>query len=186
MNMTKETLEILIGKYLDGEITASEQQLLETALEEDSQARELLEQLQQLYQSSRQVVASEVLERGKTPEEIFVQVWQQQKKLPSRRMVIAGGYLYFAAGLAAGLIIGLVLHFTLLPNSTPQKNDLLPDAMMTTDIQRPSLLIPPLEETENVIRNVDWFSFTDETGDQWLIEGLRESIVRPAVFHEGL
>lgn len=183
--MTQKMLEILIGKYLDGEITHAEQHLLDTALEEDSQARELFEQLQDLHRRTRQVVASEILERGKAPDEIFEPAWKQTK-FPSRRMIKAGGYLRFVAGLAAGLIIGLALHFTLLAHSTPQSNDLTPDAIMTNDVQIPPLLITPPEGNENVIRNVDWFSFTDETGDQWLIEGLRESIVRPAVYYEGL
>ena len=47
--MTNEILEILIGKYLDGEITPSEQQMLEEALVSEPQARELLEQLQNLH-----------------------------------------------------------------------------------------------------------------------------------------
>jgi hypothetical protein len=94
-------------------------------------------------------------------------------------------YLSFAAGVAAGLIIGIALHFTLLAHSTP-RSDVTSSAIMTNDVQIPPLLITPSEGTENVIRNVDWFSFTDETGDQWLIEGLRESIVRPAVYYEGL
>jgi len=186
MNMTQKMLEILIGKYLDGQITPSEQHLLETALEEDSPAKELFEQLQDLHQRTRQTVASEALECGKAPDEIFEQAWRQQTKFPSQRMTKAGGYLRFAAGVAAGLIIGLALHFTLLSHSTPQSSDVTPNATMTNDVQRPSLLIAPPEGRENVIRNVDWFSFTDETGDQWLIEGLRESIVRPAAYNEDL
>jgi len=186
MNMTQKTLEILIGKYLDGEITPGEQQLLETALEEDSQAKELFEQLQDLHRSSRQVVASEMLGRGKAPDEIFEQAWQQKTKLPSQRVIKAGGYLRFTVGLAAGLVIGIALHFTLLARPTPQSSDVPPNAIMTNDVKTPPLLITPPEGTENVIRNIDWFSFTDEAGDQWLVEGLRESIVRPAVYYEGL
>jgi len=186
MNMTQKMLEILIGKYLDGEITPGEQHLLDTALEEDSQAKELFEQLQALHRRTRRAVASEILERGKTPDEIFEQAWQQQTKPPSQRMIKAGGYLRFAAGVAAGLIIGIALHFTVLAHSTPQSSDVPPNVILTNDVQTPPLLITPPEGTENVIRNVDWFSFTDQTGDQWLIEGLRESIVRPAVYYEGL
>lgn len=189
--MTQEMLEILIGKYLDGEITPSEQDLLEAALEEDPPAKELLEQLQDLHQSSRRVVASEILERGKRLDEIFEQAWQQKTKFPSQRMIKAGGYLRFAAGVAAGLIIGLVLHFTLLAHSATKSNQVPPNAIAKsldnlTGVQRPTLLMIPPNGTGNVIRNVDWYNFTDETGDQWLIEGLRESIVRPAVYHEGL
>ena len=71
MNMTPKKLEILIGKYLDGQMTKSEQRLLKTALEEDSQAKELFEQLQDLHERSREVVASEILQKGRAAEEIF-------------------------------------------------------------------------------------------------------------------
>lgn len=185
MNITQETLEILIGKHLDGEITPGEQDLLDAALEEDSQARELFEQLQQLNQSSRQVVASEILESGKQADEIFEQAWQQAKHSP-HHLVKIGGFLRFAAGVAAGLIIGLALHFTILADSTSQRSLVQPDSIKVAEMQSPSDLIFPSEIEENVFRNVDWYSFTDESGDQWLIEGLRESIVRPAVYEDGL
>lgn len=185
MNIKQQTLEILIGKYLDGEITTAEKDLLDAALEENSQARELLEQLQQLNQNSRQVVTSEILESGKQADEIFEKAWQQARH-SKHRVVKIGGFLRFAAGVAAGLIIGLTLHFTILAYSTPQSSPMSPDSVKVADVQSPSELIFPAETEENVIRNVDWYSFTDRNGDQWLVEGLRESIVRPAVYEEGL
>jgi hypothetical protein len=185
MNITQQTLEILIGKYLDGEITPAEQDLLDAALQEDSQARELLEQLQQLNQNSRQVIASEILESGKQADEIFEQAWKQAEHSKSRLIKI-GGFLRFAAGVAAGLIIGLALHFTILADSTPRSTPMSPDSPKVADIRSPTDLLYPAQTEENVIRNVDWYSFTDESGQQWLIEGIRESFVRPAVYEKGL
>lgn len=185
MNITQQTLEILIGKYLDGEITPAEQDLLDAALQEDAQARELLEQLQQLNRNSRLVVASEILESGKQADDIFEQAWQQAKH-STIRIVKVKGFLRFAAGVAAGLIIGLTLHFTILADSTPQNSRISQDSIKLADEQSPPGLISPSDDLENVFRNVDWYSFTDESGDQWLIEGLRESIVRPAAYKEGL
>jgi hypothetical protein len=185
MNITQQTLEILIGKYLDGEITPSEQDLLDAALEEDSQARELLQQLQQLNQNSRQVLTSEILESGKQADDIFEQAWQQTKHFEGR-LIKFSGFLRFAAGIAAGLIIGLTLHYTILAGSAPQNNRMSPDTISVADTQSPSKPVFPLEKEENVTRNVDWYSFTDENGHQWLIEGLRESVVRPAVYRQGL
>ncbi|MBN1805459.1 MAG: hypothetical protein JW837_09425 [Sedimentisphaerales bacterium] len=185
MNITQQTLEILIGKYLDGEITPSEQDLLDTALEEDSQARELLEQLQQLSRNSRQVLASEVIESGKQANDIFEQAWRQTKHSPAR-LIKFGGFLRFASGVAAGLIIGLTLHYTILADSAPQNNQVSPDSINLANNQNPSESVFPLEKEVNVTRNVDWYSFTDENGHQWLIEGLRESIVKPAVYRQGL
>lgn len=185
MNITQQTLEILIGKYLDGEITLGEQDLLNAALEEDSQARELLEQLQQLDQESHQVIAYEILESGKQADDVFEQAWQQTKR-SSGRLIKISGFLRFVTGVAAGLIIGLTLHYTVLTGSTTKSNLILPNTFNVANVKNPSELMPPSEKEENVIRNVDWYSFTDESGQQWLIEGLRESIVRPAVYEEGL
>ena len=185
MNITKQTLEILIGKYLDGEITPAEKDLLDAALQEDSQARELLEQLQQLNQNGRQVVASEIIESGKQADEIFEQAWQQAKH-SKQRVVKIGGFLRFAAGVAAGLIVGLTLHFTILAEPSLRRRPIPPDSIKVADVQSPTELMFPSDTKENVIRNVDWYSFTDESGHQWLIEGLRESIVRPAVYQQGL
>jgi anti-sigma factor RsiW len=61
-------LEILIGRFLDGEISPAEQKVLENELEHNAQARELLEQMQLLTECSREVMASEVVGRGKGPE----------------------------------------------------------------------------------------------------------------------
>ena len=41
MKMTEEIFELLIGKYLDGEITPSEERLLEAELERNPKAAEL-------------------------------------------------------------------------------------------------------------------------------------------------
>lgn len=191
--MTEEILEILIGKYLDGEIAPSEQQMLDVALDSDSAARKLLEQLQDLHERSREVIASEILQKGKAAEEIFESAWggQRQTKHPLHRKIKIGGWLRFVSGLAAGLIIGLALHFTLLEPSTPQVNAAPSDAIAQNaddqpDAQKPTPLPLPLRGTRNVTRNADWYSFTDENGDQWLIGGFRENMVTPAVHHASL
>ena len=109
--MKQKTLETLIGKYLDGQITPSEQHLLETALEEDSQAKEFFEQLQDLHQRTRQTVASNILECGKAPDDIFEQAWRQTEH-SSHRIIKTGVYLKFAA-VAAAVIMMSVIGFWL-------------------------------------------------------------------------
>jgi hypothetical protein len=191
MNMKKEMLEILIGKYLDGEITPSEQQILQTELDSDLHAKELLEQLQALNERSCEVIATEIIGRGKEAEEIFEQAWQRQAANPLRRILMMDGRLRFAVGLAAGLIIGLLLHFVLPFVSTPQ-NPAAPANMLAqntdnqTDMEQftyPQTLTDPVG---NSLRNVDWYSFTDKQGNQWLIEGLREDTVKPAAYYGDL
>ena len=71
MNITDDTIEILIGKYIDGEITPSEQRMLDGAMKKDAGVRELLAQLEQLHERCEEVVGSEVIEKGRSAEEII-------------------------------------------------------------------------------------------------------------------
>ena len=188
--MTNEVLEILIGKYIDGEITNAEQCVLDAELKNNPQARELLEQLQDLHEHTHSAVSSEILEQGKSTEEIFEQAWQQAE-YTSERIIKPAGRIRFAAGVAVGLIIGLIFHFTLAVQPQQQSNDQQQEPIVQEINIQPNPAItsapmPPYNNNANVIRNVDWYSFTDEDGDQWLIEGLHENIIRPAVYNEGL
>ena len=187
MTMNQEMLEILIGKYLDSEITPSEQRLLEAELDRDPQAKELLRRLQDLHESSSAVMASELAGEERAAEDIFEKAWQQRSKRSFRFILKRGGQFRFAAGVAAGLLIGLALHFVLPSISEPQDHPVSPDAFVQnadnqTDEENPDLPKLITEPSNNVFRNVDWYSFTDKEGNQWLIEGLREDIVRPAAY----
>ena len=191
MDMTQEMLEILIGKYLDGEITPSEQQILQTELDCNPKAKELLEQFQDLHERSCEAVASEIIERGKEAEEIFEQAWQRRPVNPLRRVLKIDGRLRFAAGLAAGLAIGLILHFVLPLVSTQQSPDVpanivAQNAGNQMDAGQQTYPQPLINPAGNSLRNVDWYSFNDNQGNQWLIEGLRENMVRPAVYYGDL
>jgi len=187
MNMNQEMLEILIGKYLDGEITPSEQQILEAELNKDPRAEELLRQFQDLHERSSEVVASELLGQGKTPDEILARAYQRQSKNPFLRIAKYRGTIRFATGVAAGLIIGLALHFVLPAASRTQNMPVSPNPVArNTDNRdipgRQGLPPRPTGQVGDVVRNVDLYNFTDENGNQWLVEGLRENIVRPAVY----
>lgn len=192
MNMKQEILEILIGKYLDGEITPSEQQILQKQLDSDPRASELLEQLRALHEQSGGAVASEIIGAGKEAEEIFERAWRRQAANPLHRILKMDGRLRFAAGLAAGLAMGFILHFVLPLASTPQKPDIPAANVLARNTDErmdagqsayPQDLTIPAEST---LRNVDWYGFTDKQGNEWLIEGLRENIVTPAVYYEDL
>lgn len=188
MNMTQEMLEILIGKYLDGEITPSEQQILQKRLDSDSHARELLEQFQALNERSCEVITTQIIGHGKEAEEIFEQAWQQRAANPFYRILKMDGRLRFAVGLAAGLVIGLILHSVLPFVSTPQSppapaNMLAHNTDNPLDTEQFAAPEPMTGPTENTLRNVDWYSFTDNQGNQWLIEGLRENNVTPAAYY---
>lgn len=187
MSMTDEKLEVLIGKLLDGEITPAEQRWLDEQLERNDEARELLEQLRTLHECSRQAVSAEVLERGKSPKEILELTWPCHRGSPWRRIFKADGHLRFAAGLAAGFLLGLLLHFALVLGDTSVMEPADQHPLVAGDSIGGGSHADVMEETRAsdvrpVMRNVDWYSFTDRTGHQWLVEGIHEGSVRPVVY----
>jgi hypothetical protein len=190
--MTEETFEILIGKYLDGEITPSEQRLLEAKLDSDPKAAEVLEQFRNLHQRSSEVLASELLEKGKSPQEIFANAFKQSKH-KRNNIIRLSSWMRFATGVAAGLIFGIFLHFYLLqsppgkitapvtpPFESPKYVKTITDDMLlgTPNVQK--------QKPGQTTRNVDGYIFTDQNGNQWMVEGLRQNSVRPAVYQQGL
>jgi anti-sigma factor RsiW len=185
MSTIDERLEILIGRFIDGEISPAERRALEDELSRNCRARVLLEQLQALRDGSRAMVASQIVGQGGESEEVFERAWRRHKKTAWRRLVEirASGHLRFAVGLAAGFLLGLTLHFVLVwtgvgPDEPvgrpPVVRDVAPEPEATLAATRDSL--------RPVIRNVDWYGFTDDAGNQWLVEGVREGMIRPAAY----
>jgi anti-sigma factor RsiW len=110
MNMANEMLDILMGKHLDGEITPDEQRLLDQFLATDDAAREEFESFRRLHELTRSAV-SEALDGGKPMEEVFEAAWRQSS--PARRIrnrLFRWEWALAAAGLAAGLLLGFVIH----------------------------------------------------------------------------
>ena len=191
MSMKQEMLEILIGKYLDGEITPSEQQILQTELDSNPQAKELLQQLQDLHECCCEAVASEIIGIGEEAGEIFEQAWQKQPANPLHRVLKINGRLRFTAGLAAGLAIGLILQFVLPFISTSQSPDVPVNVLAQNtgnqmEAEQLNFPQPLMDLAGNAMRNVDWYSFMDNQGNQWLVEGLRENVVKPAAYYGDL
>ena len=184
MNITDEMLEILIGKYIDGEITPSEQKMLDGAMEKDAKVRELAEQLTELHEASTEAITGEVIETGKSAEQIIDLAWEA--KAP-RKKKLGSGVWRFAAGLAAGLLIGLTLHFVLAESAKGGGDEIQPEIVADASGNRTEIqqIAPPVR-SRDIIRNVDYYSFTDKEGGRWLVEGLREGMARPAVHYGNL
>ncbi len=193
MSIADDKLEILIGRLLDGELSPAEQRLLERELEHNGATRELLEQLRTLHECSREAVACEILGPGADPQEIFSRAWQQNKKSFWRQVIKADGHLCrgfhsrFAVGLAAGFLLGLTLHFVLVRSSKPPADaPVRPPIARTIPVERSEWDgLRPAGEARSygqITRNVDWYGFTDQRGNEWLIEGMREGVVRPAAY----
>ena len=109
-------LEILIGKFLDAEITPAEQQMLDDALENDQQGQELFNQLKDLHNINRQAVTANILEKGKSPEDIFENAWQAKSKNPFVRFTGYAGTFKVAAAITIGFLIGIFAQLNYGPN----------------------------------------------------------------------
>ncbi len=183
MNETNDWLEILIGKLVDGEISPAERKILERELDANSQARELLEQLRSLRQNSCQAVAAEV-SGGASADQIFEQAWQQSTKSTYRRIFRIDGRMRFAVGLAAGLILGLSLHFAAIWGDSKAPMQGPGRAMVAKDLAgvatAPAVVPVKQGGLRPVSGEVDWYVFTSPSGEQWLVEGVREGLVKTA------
>ncbi|MBN1360340.1 MAG: hypothetical protein JW993_07105 [Sedimentisphaerales bacterium] len=186
MSMSDEQLEILIGKSVDGEITPAQKRLLEEELSHNREATALLEHLQILSAESRAAVAARIGPRAGEAAEVFSRAWDRHGKSHALSVVKlrADGRLRFAVGLAAGFLLGLVLHFVLI--STGAQTGSAPAQPVDGWQARAETEAAPATLTQArlrpVIRNVDWYGFTDESGNQWLVEGVREGMIRPAAY----
>jgi hypothetical protein len=186
MSATDDKLEILIGKFLDGEISPAEQRWLDDELQRNEEARELLEQLRTLNACSREAVAAELDRSAGDPEGILQRAWQQHERPAWRRVVRVDGRLRFAVGLAAGFVLGLMLHFVLVWSDSSGSAPIGPTAGPGDVPAAEYLTHEATSYPRPVMRSVDWYSFTDQTGNQWLVEGIREGSVRPAVYNGDL
>ena len=186
MSATDDKVEVLIGKLLDGEISPLEQRLLDRQLEQDARARALLEQLRVLHECSGQVVAREVRSGGADPQDVFERAWRQSKGSAWGRVVCIGGLPRFAAGLAAGFILGLILHFVPVGGSKAPIDNA--GEMTIADAGNPNQVQPVLERPDSprVTREVEWYGFTDQAGNRWLVEGFREGVATPVSYRGDL
>lgn len=185
-----DRLEILIGKLLDGEISPAEQRVLDCQLKQDSRARELLDQMRILRECGCEIVERRVRQGGAAPSDVFERAWRQSKGSVRQRIIRIGGLPRFAVGVAAGLILGLALHFVLAGGLTPPIGDTIARVPEQTPVETANMdeswrKLQP-RTPDQITREVDWYGFTDTAGNQWLIEGYREGVVRPASYHGDL
>ncbi len=217
MSDTLDKLEILIGKHLDGELSSQECGLLETELQRDRHAKELFEQMRLLHECSCGVVTHEVLGRGADPAEVFERAWQQNKRSFWRRIARGGlqrqgwrwgahadSHLRFAVGVAAGLLLGLAVHFVPLSHSrAPSTNPSQPlvgvdvpsgrggqlemgPQMPNNGFGAPVVSVRSPANPRQVTRQRNWYIYTDRDGNQWLIEGIQEGMAKPTVNRNAL
>lgn len=190
MSISDEELELLIGKLVDGEISPDEKARLDEELICNDRARVLLEQTQLLSAACRKHLPSRLRLWPGEAEETFHRAWQRQDWNLGAWFIRLrdAGHLRFAAGLAAGFLLGLILHLTLVrsgatseapPLLTPPPNVVAHGGQNSPD----EVMVPVAQDPVPVVRNVDWYTFTDDAGNQYLVEGVREGMIQPAVYY---
>jgi hypothetical protein len=180
--MNPEMLDILIGRYLDSEITPAEQTLLDRELKMDPQARLLLDQFKRLDELARRDVNDRIENSGESFEVIFNRAFQQYQ--PRRERFGWVRRLRLPAALAAGFLLGLfsILLYTsgrpIQEPSASERAQSVADAD-PTPVPTPSGadLTPQAPQRQ---RQTDLYTFTDRGGTQWMIESHRDRDIQLA------
>jgi hypothetical protein len=182
--MNPEMFDILIGKYLDSEITPAEQALLDRELSRDEQARAMLDQFGRLDRIARQTVEEHVGNRGGSFETIFNRALAQHR--PARVKMAWIRRVRLPAAMAAGFLIGLLSIFLYAtkryeqnrPESALQPTS--PIAVKTAPVAESQNIGLPESVIPQPRRQADYYTFTDPRGGQWLIEKPRDNDVELA------
>lgn len=192
--MNPELTELLIGKFLDSEITPAEKRLLDEELKQNPQARQLLLELQQLHQQTQQVFMREIAEQGQPVEQIIQQALQKQPLMARQQRIRLSPWLHLAANVAAGFVLGFGVYHFFAHSNTPetipapqapqspvvQANPAPKEIHRVAEDLRPRLLLP------GKTGRVDYYLYPDPSGSEWLIEAYRDTGVETASYHGDL
>ncbi len=180
--MNEEMLEILIGKFLDSEITPAEQKLLDAELQSNPKAKNIFRQWQQLHEQTEQALTAEVLENGQSPQEIFRRAVTIHERNRWKRRLRPSRWLPTVGALAAGLMLGIGLFSLMTDNAsdhrtTPTRDEpkmvmrekqTSPDPTTTAEESGPKLV----EMMEPTPRNrpMEYYFCTDSDGVRYVVE----------------
>jgi len=190
MSNREPHLEVLINRYLDGEISAREMEDLRVQLDTDAQAKDLFEQMQDLHRSCQEAVQSYVLQPGRPVEDLIAAAWQGHNRGHVwvgrvRRVVFSP----FVSGLAAGLLVGGMFVYLVLTASRPlpvRSPDVIAGTSMP--LKGEAVLTAASEEAsqqEEALPRVDLYYYKDTQGNRWLIEGLSQERIRNVAYQSG-
>jgi hypothetical protein len=187
--METESLQMLITKFLDGEITSDERQVLQTYLDKDPDAQKLLQQMEKFHHQGQQAVIDKVYNKGLPFDEIFDKAWQDSRTFPVNKPTRLYRWANFAAGLAAGLVISLTAYLIFSNGTSDITISQVANSANGSSSARVTRVASPQLRTlprRPVVHNVDWYLLTNEDGDKWLVEGRRDDLARPAIYHGDL
>ena len=187
--MENEKFQILITKYLDGEIDPDENKLLQTHLDENPEARNLFMKMRQIHKESQDALSNEIMNESSAFDDIFENAWQHSDIFSANKPMRLNRLANFAAGLAAGLIISLTVYFVFSPENSNITNPQIANVTDNGTSPRVMKIASPQLKTfprRPVTHNVDWYILTNEDGDKWLVEGHRDDMATPVIYHGNL
>lgn len=176
--MNNERLEILMGRFFDGEIEPSELRLLNAQLDSDPQSRRLFEEYQSLHKLAQTEIAP-LAETGRSFESIFTAAWKTARRKERRIVRTPAGSLRFVSGMAAGVLIAVLIQVGMRPDRLSSESPAVgTNTQAASPVVNPDSISnrPTRSGTLPVIKDVDYYYYVDESGQQWLIEGYRERI----------
>jgi anti-sigma factor RsiW len=188
MSLTEDKLEILIGKYLDGQATPIEQHLMEKEMNQNPRAKEMCEHWGALNAWGRELVVDKIVGQGAGPEEIFEQAWRRSRGMFWLRLARSRRHMRFAVGVAAGFLLGVVLHYTLVwtngaTGGTDSPRIVARDSSVQPGGGQKVLSPEVLAASQSESRNVNSYTFVDSAGNRYWLQGVQEKKVRPAAYY---
>lgn len=188
-------MEILIGKFIDSEITPAEQKLLDTELQNNPDAQILLRQWQQLHEQTEQVLAAEVLENGQSPQDIFRRAVTVHDRNRWKRRLRPTRWLPISGSVAAGLLAGIGLFSLMtnkpfsqdIPNETNRNNETVRVDPANTRKPEPADSPAGTKLVELIPdRPLEYYIYTDPDGSHYVVETPVEETVNLARYYEDL
>ncbi|MCP4713067.1 MAG: hypothetical protein GY869_30935 [Planctomycetes bacterium] len=190
--MSEELTELLIGKFLDSEITPAEQQLLEIELQKNPESQKLLDELKQFHELAAQALDQELNESDTSCEEIFQRASAQVPD-PKKQRIIRFNLWQKAASIAAMLMIGFSVYLVLVQSNQVTN-------MVDTQIEGATLPPVPSRDGEIAINQdqtstgtiqpvrygppgSDFYYVRSPDGTEWLIQKSPQNQIRRASYN---
>jgi len=191
--MNNDMVETLISKFIDSEITPAEQRLLDGELMSNPKARELLTRLQQLHDQTCQLLDDQLTGRGASAESLLQKAGEQIDSPRQSQRFGLSRFAKLALSLAACLLVALTVwaivsvHTPNTPTPQPEKMTVDNDAAIPESLE-PRFKPRWLREITPTQRQcyMDWYTYTDPSGSQYLIESYRDRGVTTAAANDGL
>ena len=178
-------IEVLISRYLDGEITARELEDLRARVDSDDQAEDLFEQMQQIHLACQDMVQTHILQPGRPVEDLIAGAWQGQRPNLWAGRVKRVVFSRFVSGMAAGLLIGFLAHLAITSQRTTASRPVDRSQPGGVPVARAAAAATTDDlSSQDTMHEADYYTFTDRQGNHWVIEGLSEERMQPVAYQD--